>query len=171
MKPNGSFFLFAPPFLCHLCSLYRHSRCAECEPEGGWGQPPPLFFSTQAEEAKNASFALMSDVFMRGLRCHPPWGSCEVALLRCHLLNDEVARALSGLLQPHLHATMCSSHLAGIATARHRPIPAGVTSSAPRSRGESVCNYAMALQVFYLFFFIFIFFFGWFSTKFVKTVC
>lgn len=31
-----------------------------------------LFFSAQAEEAKNASFALMSDVFMRGLHCHPP---------------------------------------------------------------------------------------------------
>lgn len=43
----------------------------------------PLFSSAHAGEAKNASFALMSDVFMRGLQCHPPWGSCEVAAHVC----------------------------------------------------------------------------------------
>lgn len=47
-----------------------------------WGGLP-LFSSVQAAEAKNASFALMSDVFMRGLQCHPPWGSCEVAAHVC----------------------------------------------------------------------------------------
>lgn len=150
------FFSFFP---CAILSHSRHSRCAECEPEQGaekrvgwedWGGVKwlPLFFSTQAEEAANASFALMSDVFMRRLHCHLPRGSCEVALLRCNLLNDEVARekerALPGphpaLLQPHLHATMCSSHLSSIATASHQPTPAGVASSAPCLR-----NYTMAL--------------------------
>lgn len=47
-----------------------------------WGELP-LFSSVQAAEAKNASFALMSDVFMRGLQCHPPWGSCEVGAHVC----------------------------------------------------------------------------------------
>lgn len=48
-----------------------------------WGGLPLFFSPAQAAEAKNASFALMSDVFMRGLQCHPPWGSCEVAAHVC----------------------------------------------------------------------------------------
>lgn len=146
------FFLLPHPlflfFSCAILSHSRHSRCAECEPEreagkrvgGGGVEWPPLFFSTQAEEAANASFALMSDVFMRRLRCHLPRGSCEVALLRCNLLHDEVARERERKRERELS----SSHIcmqpcvpptsARLRSAHHQPTPAGVASSALRLR-------------------------------------
>lgn len=74
MKPNGFHppFPFPSPLILDIPGVQAST----------WGGLP-LFSSAQAEEATNASFALMSDVFMRGLQCHPPWGSCEVAAHVC----------------------------------------------------------------------------------------
>lgn len=74
-KSKWKFFFLAILFL-FSSPLAQYSRCAL---ERGWH----CWFFSSAQEATNASFALMSDVFKRGLQCHPPWSSCEVAARVC----------------------------------------------------------------------------------------
>ena len=93
------FLLFFIPISTHS----RHSRCASVHSRG-----LPLFSSARAEEAKNASFALMSDVFMRGLQCHPPWGSCEVAAHVCGAIYSMMK--WGDLCWFHIHLPFTHTH-------------------------------------------------------------
>lgn len=100
---------FSSVFYSHPHSLqtFQVCKCAlECVCARGGRLP--LFSSAQAAEAKNASFALMSDVFMRRLQCHPPWGSCEVAAHVCGAIYSMMK--WGDLCWFHIHLPFTRTH-------------------------------------------------------------
>lgn len=76
--------------------LTQHSRCASAHLRGA-----DIVFPGH-KKATNASFALMSDVFKRGLQCHPPWSSCEVAAHVCGAIYSVMKCGDLGRLRVHL---------------------------------------------------------------------